>query len=415
MEMEVSFDTKIELDDEDKKDDSLPLMIKGMSVRGGYIKSKHFIIPHKELSNIAKTLREGVDGKGAYFLKDHGYQSAGLMAYKSVDKLIGRVSNAFKRENQVNYEARIETKDDAFKIRRGLVTASSAGLRVKKAYCSICGRDYGDPECNHKLGKEYPEEGLHASVEQYLDEMGGVPKAAIVGKDISATEQSIVLFPAIKGAKAEPFGLNFSEETEKFIGVIEMSKQGTIDDPGTDDLDSTDLVSSLESITGNDDLGCDCDDAELDATQIIKNLASIGDTFNKDMQTITVRGNKMSEEKLAEMAQEIEDLKAEKDTLTAKIATLEEANARYKAEEEKRHKAWREGMISKLNDIRKDKGFPERDYSEVSDEVLTWDLETLESFASAGTRGQAGDDSDDAVKEKHKTDKAAWKEKIFSG
>jgi len=233
----------IELDDSDRSTDTLPLQIKGMSVRHGYIKSNHVIIPNKELSNIARTLKHGIDGTGAYILKDHGYKT-GIMGIKSIDNLIGKISNAFVRdESEVRYTGRIEDEDISTKIRKNLVSSSSVGLKVERIYCSICGLDYGDPECNHRIGREYPDECLHESVAEYLDDMNGVPKAALVGEDITAKEQSIVLFPAVEGATMKQF--NFSEESQKLIEEVEASKI----DP---ELDETKIIQALEGIVLED-------------------------------------------------------------------------------------------------------------------------------------------------------------------
>jgi len=75
---DLSFISKIEMEEKHKNSTDLPLPVHGLSVRAGYIKNKQFIIREQELPNIAKTLREGVDGTGAYILKDHGYQGGGF-------------------------------------------------------------------------------------------------------------------------------------------------------------------------------------------------------------------------------------------------------------------------------------------------------------------------------------------------
>lgn len=234
----------VELDDADRSSDELPLQIKGMSVRHGYIAKKHVIIPKKELSNIARTLKHGIDGSGSYILKDHGY-TGGMIGIKSVDKLIGKISNAFEIDGSVRYQGRVEDQDIATKIRKNLVSSSSVGLSVERVYCSICGLDYGDPECYHRLGKAYPDEGLHESVEEYLDDMDGVPKAALVAENVEAKEQSIVLFPAIKGASIRQEQFEFSEASKKFIEEIEAKKI-------VPELDETKIIQALEGIVLED-------------------------------------------------------------------------------------------------------------------------------------------------------------------
>ena len=208
--------------DESKNDNSLPLFIKGKSVNAGLIKSKNFYLPDEELENIATSLKTGLDGSGAYILKDHGYKSA--LSAKSVDLLVGKVTEAIKSGRDVLYKGRIEDEDLATKMRKGLVSASSVSLNVKNALCSICGREYGHPDCAHLLGKEYPEEGLFGDFKKYQSDFENKPVAAIVGRGIGASEQSIVLFPAVKGASAFPM-FDFSDTTEQFVYEVEQMKQ----------------------------------------------------------------------------------------------------------------------------------------------------------------------------------------------
>ena len=147
--------------------------------------------------------------------KDHGGVG------KSVDSVVGRITSSNVDGDEVLYEGRIEDRDLVEKIRRKLVTSSSVGLKVNTMFCSICGKPYGDTSCNHLLGREYPNERLTELARPYLD----TPIGAIVGSDIEAREQSIVLYPAIEGAS---IGLNFSEETNDVIKRIEERKIKTI-------------------------------------------------------------------------------------------------------------------------------------------------------------------------------------------
>jgi hypothetical protein len=229
--IELSYFTTIEFSgepDEEKEDENvLPLSVNGISVKKGYIKNKNFIITQSETENIAKTLKNGMDGKGAYILKDHGFKSGGgfFGGLKSVDNLIGRINNAEEKDGVVTYEGELSADEElARKVKSGLVSASSVGLRAKDVYCSICGNPYG--KCGHFLGEEYPEENLHESVEEFLEEMGGVPVAALVGKNMVAIEQSIVLFPAIKEATVgASMGMDFSDDTDEFIKKTEEDKR----------------------------------------------------------------------------------------------------------------------------------------------------------------------------------------------
>ena len=218
--MQIDLSYSSDIDFEVGENEESPLMVTGMSCKAGYIKNKAFIIPLQETGNISKTLKKGIDGHGAYLLKDHG--GGGFFGGKSVDSLVGRVEDSHTEGKFVFYKARLEDDDLAKKVKKKLVTCSSVGLRVHKMECSICGRAYRHPECFHFLGKEYPDEQLTELAAPYLEEMGGVPVAAIVGRDIEALEQSIVLFPAIEGASV---GFNFSDDSQNFIEETESKRR----------------------------------------------------------------------------------------------------------------------------------------------------------------------------------------------
>jgi len=232
--LELSYKNIIEFSG-DAESTELPLIVGGMSVRSGFIENKNFIIPDRELDNIAKTLKKGVDGLGAYILKDHGYEG-GLGSPKSVDKLVGRVKDAKVVENTVVYSGEIGDEELAEKIRSKMVTTSSVGLHVRKLYCSICNEPYG--ECMHRLGEIYEDESLSKWAAPYESEMGGV-RAAIVGADIEGREQSIVLFPAIPGAS---IGADFSEKSIQMIEEIENKKVEVDGDETDGDYTLEDLV-----------------------------------------------------------------------------------------------------------------------------------------------------------------------------
>ncbi len=99
----------------------------GVSVKSGFIKNKHFIIPKSELKNIAETLN------GSYLLTDHS---------RSVKDVIGEVTKTKIIENKVLYEATLTDSGISEKIKTGLLKNSSVGLQVERLQCSICGCEY---------------------------------------------------------------------------------------------------------------------------------------------------------------------------------------------------------------------------------------------------------------------------------
>lgn len=391
MEINLSYDAQIDFDGDAGSTD-IPLLVKGMSCKAGYIKGKNFIIPDEELDNIAATLKRGIDGFGAYILKDHGYEG-GLGAPKSVDKLVGRITDAQKRGRTVNYQGRIEEPDIAAKIRNKLITTSSVGLKVNKMFCSICGREYGDEECTHRLGKEYADEGLHKIAKKYLDEMGGKPLAAIVGAEMEGREQAIVLFPAISGAS---IGLNFSEDLEKYIDDAEKLK--------------------------TENLGTKVGEKSMDEDEIILKLGQIIEGFNKDspkeyyeqtmseefdlkklteeMTDLKVANKTLSDEKGAldiknkELQDEVKNLTTERDDLSSKLDTAKEVIKTYKDTDEQRLAEERAVLVKELTDLREKLKLPGKDYSKASLDVVVDALETLKSLpATGGGQGHVGQDN----------------------
>jgi hypothetical protein len=388
--MNINLTYSEELNFDETKDNALPLKIKGMSCKAGYIANKHFIIPNSELDNIVSTMKNGVDGHGAYILKDHG--DTGMFgAGPTVDSLVGRITDAHKDGNSVMYEGRIENADLANKIRTKLVTASSVGLKVNEMNCSICGRKYGDHECMHMLGKEYPEEGLQEMAKSFLDK----PIAAIIGKNIEAREQSIVLFPAIKGASV---GLNFSEESEKMLSEVETEK--------------------VKHLKEKDDKCEECKVEEgknaLTNEQVVEKLDKIVETFNN-----AFKGNKgeqtMTDENIDKFTGEISTLKAnalklsedlktmtgEKSGLEIKVKNLSDENVtlkqvvdKYKKEEELRLKAEVDALVVKLSELRKEKELPMKDYKVTSLEVLNAEFELLNSLPRASAKGEVAGETE---------------------
>ena len=379
---------------------TLPLKVKGKSMHAGYIKNKHVIIPMSELDNIITTLKNGVDGNGAYILKDHGYKG-GLFSPKSVDLIVGRISKAWKEAKNVFYEGRIEDEDMANKIRKKLVSASSIGVNFGQMHCSICGREYGHPDCLHMLGKEYPDEGLHDIAKDCLDEMEGIPIAAVVASGIEALEQSIVLFPAIEGANIqENMFLSFGEETNQLIDEIENKKQSLLDD---------------ETILN------------LDYDEILIKTANFIETFNNNLQLNNIRDFKMDEEfNFEKLTGELTDLKADKKLLEAtvtnltadvnakateiltlkdsvatkddEIKTLKEVVQNYKVADEKRLKEEKDALVNTLTQMRKDKKLSDKDYSKSSMDSLKTELEILSEFKQSTQGSVADDNSPDEIK-----------------
>lgn len=372
--MEVIFGlNKFELAEESRKEETLPLFIKGKSVNAGYIKNKNFYIPDDELDNIANTLKNGLDGTGAYILKDHGYKA--MFGAKSVDLLVGKVSETSKDGRNILYKGRIEDADLAHKMRRGLVSASSLALRVKEAFCSICGREYGHPECNHILGQEYPEEGFHANFKNYLPDFENKAVSTIIGKGIEALEQSIVLFPAIEGATAVPM-FDFTEGTETFIKEVEQKK-----------IPPEEVV-----------------DEELfnRSSQIVAELDKIIEGFNRELSQTYIE--QLMSEELNALKEQFEAFKlaSVKTTvdLNAKLETAQQVIQIFQTEKAQKLKLERDAKIVELTTLRKDKKLPEKDYSNVSDEVLVSDLEMLKALVTSTSTGVAAGDPQTILNER---------------
>jgi len=402
MEINLSYDSQIDFDG-DADSTSLPLLVKGMSCKAGYIESKHFIIPDKELDNIATTLKKGIDGLGAYILKDHGY-AGGLFSAKSVDKLVGRVTDAQKGGRAVNYQGRIEDSDMSAKIRKKLVTTSSVGLRVNKMFCSICGLEYGHKDCPHILGREYPDEGLHEIAKNYLDEMGGKPVAAIVGADMEGREQAIVLFPAIPGAS---IGLNFSEDLEKYINDAEELKTDPVETKmGEKGMDEDEIVLKLEQIIEGFNREHSIDyreqimSEEFDLNKLTEEMTDLK-VANKTLSD----GKDALDTKVKELQDEVGNLTTERDDLSSKLDTAKEVIKTYKDVDEQRLSDERAVLVKELTDLREKLELPEKDYSKASLDVVVDALETLKSLpATGGGQAHVGEDDSNAPKLELKED-----------
>jgi len=395
MKIDLSFNSNIEFA-ENEEETSLPLTVSGMSCKAGYIKNKHFIIPFVETKNIVKTLKNGIDGNGAYLLKDHG--GGGIFSSPSVDSLVGRVSDAHDKDGLVFYEARLEDEDLATKVRKGLVTTSSVGLRVNKMECSICGREYGHIDCNHFLGKEYPDETLTEFAEPFLKDMGGIPLGAIVGRDIQAREQSIVLFPAIPGASV---GFNFSEDAENLFAEIETKKaipEEKIEDKAPI-LDAETIKKLLLLVETTDTFIKQIDDSmsvntmtkEIDFETLMGELASLKQA-NTDLAT-EVEGLKTAKDpEVATLSQSVTDLSSELETAKAIIQKFTDVETARKVKELDAKKA-------ELKELREGLELPEKEYENVSEDVLESELSLLKSFTKKEVMGIAADGVDPVTDE----------------
>jgi len=414
MELNLTYSSPINFGEED--DDKLPLMVTGMSCRAGFIENKMFIIPKTELHNIAESLSKGIDNHGAYILKDHGYTS--MFSSKSVDKLVGRIVEGTVSGNTVLYKGRIEDEDMAHKIRKKLVTASSVGLYVNELYCSICGREYGNVECRHFIGDQYPDEGLHDIAKDYLDDMGGKVYAAIVGKNMEAREQSIVLFPAIEGATIGA-GLNFSEDTQKLFDDIEKKKKAVIT---ADAILATGLLPATNPAYIAEGVIAQAKEDKLTVleTQIAsieKKLSEKIKGFNKDFILNTIRESMTDEDytqKIADLQSSVtnlentlKDAKSDKDALESEktkletkvtelqsnIDTANDIIKKYKDEATKRLEKERKGLVKEASDLRESLELPERDYSEVTIDLVRNDLELLKDIpVKAKGKGEVAKD-----------------------
>ena len=401
MEINLVYDTKIDFDSDSNNTD-LPLYVKGMSCKAGYIANKHFIIPDSELDNIAKTLKKGNDGYGAYILKDHGFQSVPWI--KSVDKLVGRVTDAQKQGRVVNYQGRIEDSDMATKIRKKLVTTTSVGLKVNKMFCSICGREYGHEQCTHRLGKEYSEEGLHKIAKKYLKEMGGKPLAAIMGAEIEGREQAIVLFPAIPGSSV---GLNFSEELEKYIDDAEKLKKEVPETKVVENsMEESEIIAKLEQINEGFNRHLSQEYREQTMSEEFDVTKLTGEMADLKVANKTLSGEKDAlDVEVKSLQDEVEKLTTERDDLSSKLDTAKEINQTYMDADEKRLSEEKSLLVKELTELRKELEFSEKDYSDASLDVIMDALETLKSLpTTGGGQGHVGKDDPKGIKLELKED-----------
>ena len=390
--MEMSLGATIEFSSELEGEEN-DHNVHGKSMNIGYIDKKKTILPKNQLKNIVRTLKNGIDGNGAYILKDHGYKG-GLFSPKSVDMVVGRISNSNDDGKNVFYEGRIEDEDMLRKIKSKLLTATSIGLHIGKMNCSICGREYGDPECNHMIGKEYPDDPVHDLAKDYIDEMGGKNIASIVCSDIRALEQSIVLFPAIDGSNIEENMIDFSENTKLFMDEIESKKE----------LNSNIIDAKTETFNNKiDDLNGDKQMEEFNIEKILGELTDLKASAKlNEVSKITLENDKKALElSITEKDNKIANLESNIATLTTERDTLKELNDNYKTEDDKRKESEKTSLIEKVSEMRKDKGLSEKDYSNTSLDLLKTEFDILSEFKGTNTlQGSPGKDDDPEAENK---------------
>jgi len=218
--------------------------------------------------------------------------------------------------------------------------------------------------------------------------MGGKVYAAIVGKNMEAREQSIVLFPAIEGATIGA-GLNFSEDTQKLFDDIEKKKKAVITADAilaTGLLPATNPAYIAEGVieqAKEDKLTV----LETQIASIEKKLSEKIKGFNKDFILNTIRESMTDEDytqKIADLQSSVtnlentlKDAKSDKDALESEktkletkvtelqsnIDTANDIIKKYKDEATKRLEKERKGLVKEASDLRESLELPERDYS----------------------------------------------------
>jgi len=390
--LDLALGASLEFAEKQPEDDTpdLPLMIHGKSMHAGYIKNKGTILPKTELDNIVNTLKNGFDGNGAYILKDHGYKG-GLFSPKSVDLVVGRITDATHDGKTVSYSGRIEDPDIAHKIKTKLVSASSIGIHIGKYSCSICGRNFGDEECNHRINKAYPDEGLHDIASEYLDDMDGVPTCAVVCEDIRALEQSIVLFPAIEGANVEANSMfNFSTNIEEYlIGLDTKKEDKTVINDETFNKGKVDIVSGKTKMA--------TDENTFDFEAVTNQITDL----KTDKKLLEASVTSLESEKgLLEASAitkdtKISDLSADITAKDAEITSLKELVTKYTANENARVEAEKKEIVGTLTALRVEKGLATKDYQASTLEMLKSELELISEFKAANViQGSVGNEDD---------------------
>jgi len=409
--LDLAIGATIDFTHDPEAEEALPLMIHGKSMHAGYIKSKGTILPYSELDNIVKTLKSGFDGTGAYILKDHGYKG-GLFSPKSVDLLVGKITDASHDGKTVSYQGRIEDADIARKIKTKLVTASSIGIHIGKFNCSMCGREFSDPECDHRIGKEYPDGELHDIAKDYLKDMDGVPTGAIVCSDIRALEQSLILFPAIEGANVSENGLfHFSEDISEYLIKLDSEKEG---------INNPDLGKSGETFNkqeGSVIADRTMDEKTFDFDKVMGEITDLKtDKKLLEANVTTLETEKGSlETEMTVKDDKISDLNADIVAKDLTISTQKELIDGYKADETTRTEAEVNTLVEGLVALRVEKGLATKDYSESTLDMLKNEFELISEFkASTIPAGSVANENDpDSIAKKTLEAKEDLREMIF--
>ena len=332
-------------------EDTEPLIIRGQALHAGEIPSKKLIIPEEELDRLVESLKQGEDGRGAYLLTDH---------QKSVEKVLGRVTDAWREGNAVWFEASVFDPQMASKIQNRLVTLVSTGLEVERQICSICGQDYLSGGCKHVLGRVY--DGKTAS---------------IVARGLRGREISLVLFPADKHATLE-FQLSRVAETlekEKIVmlNAEEFKRQKREEVNKEKEKRESDMVNVVELT-----------EEELSQHPFVKSLIDL---------------NAENEEKIKRLEEEKEELTKKVEELTERVRAFEEAE---KARAEERRRA----LVAELIEKRKEAGLPEKkpeDYANLSEDAIKEMIEMVESLKTVPPKGRVDLQEGESKEELKKT------------
>jgi len=388
MKVELNYVSDLEFAEKNEPE-GVPV-ISGIAFKTGFVSDRFVIIPDEEAKPIAETLKTGIDGKGAYIMKDHNH---------SIDSIIGRVFDSKSEGNLVYYAGRIYDEETLDKIKKELVTKVSIGLRAKELYCSICGKKYGT--CEHRWGMEYPKETQHKDYQKYITDDTYKHTACIVFRDVQAVEVSLVSFPAIEDTSITQ-GISFSEELLK---NLELESQ--------DDLEN------------NDDSDDDMleDDVELDTT--IEKLAEVLETFNNknndnidsdesmsDTELETLREQfSQAETALAEKDATIAELNSQIENLTAELETTKSLLQKYQEEEARRIEEENKQVEAKIKSLTEELGLSvEYDFENMSLEAKKIVLQTLEA-SKVVAQGQVNDNDDGKLELERR--KAELRKKIF--
>jgi len=354
--IELSYESDFSFTEEVK-----PLIIRGVALNAGIIPSKKLIIPEEELDNLAKTLKEGEDGHGAYLLLDHD---------KRVENVIGRVVDAWVEDGKrVEFEATCYDDVYADKIRNHLISFVSTGLTLEHEICSICGREYLTGGCNHRLGHEYDGK-----------------TAYIIGKGLRGREISLVLYPADPGAS---LAVALSRELEK----IEKKKEEQI-------------LSEELNKNQNKEINKKKNEGEITMVEVVE-------LTEEEVSQHPFVENLLAQ--YAELQEKVKTLEEEKKALNEKIEELSAKIKAYEEAEAKRRKELHDNLVAELLEKRKEAGLPEKkaeEYENFSDEAIKEMIEMVEATKkSSGAKGHVNFSSEGKTKDELKEElrkKLGW-------